>query len=219
MQVEGSSLFKCSFALIWPALTARYCIFCIISTGGSDTESDEDTDSHKGGVEVDSDDEDDVFFEARDTLRKSASSQIHPPDSPTHSEVDMDIVGFDYPQVARRKCLPEPKEKEKSVSLWSMIKDNIGKDLTKVCLPVYFNEPISSLQRCFEDVEYSYLLDRAAEYGKRVRFSYLIHPSFRVKWFPIFLSSIVKLLFTWFICSTPLSSSSNQLDSFVYAGK
>lgn len=135
--------------------------------GGSDTESDEDTDSHKGGVEVDSDDEDDVFFEARDTLRKSASSQIHPPDSPTHSEVDMDIVGFDYPQVARRKCLPEPKEKEKSVSLWSMIKDNIGKDLTKVCLPVYFNEPISSLQRCFEDVEYSYLLDRAAEYGKR----------------------------------------------------
>lgn len=49
-----------------------------------------------------------------------------------------------------------------------MIKDNIGKDLTKVCLPVYFNEPISSLQKCFEDVEYSYLLDRAYEWGKKV---------------------------------------------------
>lgn len=49
-----------------------------------------------------------------------------------------------------------------------MIKDNIGKDLTKVCLPVYFNEPISSLQKCFEDVEYSYLLDRANEWGKKV---------------------------------------------------
>ncbi|KAG0584784.1 hypothetical protein KC19_3G234000 [Ceratodon purpureus] len=135
--------------------------------GGSDTESDEDTDSHKGGIDGDSDDEDEVFFEARDTLRKSANSQRQHSESPSHSEVDMDIVGFDYPKVARRKVLPDPKEKEKSVSLWSMIKDNIGKDLTKVCLPVYFNEPISSLQRCFEDVEYSYLLDKAAEYGKR----------------------------------------------------
>jgi hypothetical protein len=49
-----------------------------------------------------------------------------------------------------------------------MIKDNIGKDLTKVCLPVYFNEPLSSLQKCFEDLEYSYLLDRAYEWGKQV---------------------------------------------------
>jgi hypothetical protein len=80
----------------------------------------------------------------------------------------MELVGLNYPEVHRRKSLPQPKEKEKSVSLWSMIKDNIGKDLGKVCLPVYFNEPISSLQRCFEDVEYSYLLHRAYEYGKRV---------------------------------------------------
>ncbi|KAK9927519.1 hypothetical protein M0R45_024700 [Rubus argutus] len=47
-----------------------------------------------------------------------------------------------------------------------MIKDNVGKDLTRVCLPVYFNEPISSLQKCCEDMEYSYLLDRAYEHGK-----------------------------------------------------
>ncbi|KAE8717516.1 Oxysterol-binding protein-related protein 2A [Hibiscus syriacus] len=71
-----------------------------------------------------------------------------------------------YPQIERRKKLPDPVEKEKGVSLWSMIKDNVGKDLTRVCLPVYFNEPISSLQKCFEDLEYSYLLDRAYEYGK-----------------------------------------------------
>ncbi|XP_009401674.2 oxysterol-binding protein-related protein 1B-like isoform X2 [Musa acuminata AAA Group] len=66
-----------------------------------------------------------------------------------------------------RKKLPDPIEKEKSVSLWSMIKDNVGKDLTRVCLPVYFNEPLSSLQKCFEDLEYSYLLDQAYEYGKK----------------------------------------------------
>jgi hypothetical protein len=149
-------------------------LFCILWTGGSDTESDEDIDSHKGGIEGDSDDEDDVFFEARESLRKSANTQRQQSVSPTNSEKDMEIVGFDYPKVARRKVLPDSKEKEKSVSLWSMIKDNIGKDLTKVCLPVYFNEPISSLQRCFEDVEYSYLLDKAAEYGKRVRYTSLV---------------------------------------------
>ncbi|AQL05611.1 Oxysterol-binding protein-related protein 2A [Zea mays] len=67
----------------------------------------------------------------------------------------------------RRSQLPEPIEKEKGVSLWSMIKDNVGKDLTRVCLPVYFNEPLSSLQKCFEELEYSYLLDRAYECGLR----------------------------------------------------
>ncbi|PPS14704.1 hypothetical protein GOBAR_AA05873 [Gossypium barbadense] len=76
-------------------------------------------------------------------------------------------VGSNFPSIKRRKKLPDPVEREKSVSLWSMIKENIGKDLTKVCLPVYFNEPLSSLQKCFEDLEYSYLLDRAYEWGKR----------------------------------------------------
>ncbi|GMH09520.1 hypothetical protein Nepgr_011361 [Nepenthes gracilis] len=68
--------------------------------------------------------------------------------------------------IERRKKLPDPVEKEKGVSLWSMIKDNVGKDLTRVCLPVFFNEPISSLQKCCEDLEHSYLLDRAYELGK-----------------------------------------------------
>lgn len=78
-----------------------------------------------------------------------------------------------YPNIERRKKLPDPVEKERGVSLWSMIKDNVGKDLTRVCLPVYFNEPISSLQKCFEDLEYSYLLDRAYEYGKAVRLKFM----------------------------------------------
>lgn len=84
-----------------------------------------------------------------------------------HTEKEINDVR--YPHIERRKELPVPVEKEKGVSLWSMIKDNVGKDLTRVCLPVYFNEPISSLQKCCEDMEYSYLLDRAYEYGKMVR--------------------------------------------------
>lgn len=68
----------------------------------------------------------------------------------------------EQPQVERRLALPEPREKQKSVSLWSIIKECIGKDLTRICLPVYFNEPLSALQRIAEEFEYSSLLDRAA---------------------------------------------------------
>ncbi|KAM0942454.1 putative oxysterol-binding protein [Dioscorea sansibarensis] len=80
--------------------------------------------------------------------------------------INVEIPVADFPSIERRRKLPEPIEKEKGVSLWSMIKDNVGKDLTRVCLPVYFNEPLSSLQKCFEDLEYSCLLDQAYEYGK-----------------------------------------------------
>ena len=59
----------------------------------------------------------------------------------------------------RRSSLPKPAQAEKSVSLWSIIKDVVGKDLTRVCLPVYFNERLSALQRTAEDLEYSELVD------------------------------------------------------------
>ncbi len=39
----------------------------------------------------------------------------------------------------------------------------IGKDMTKMTLPVSFNEPTSLLYRTGEDMEYAHLLDLAAE--------------------------------------------------------
>lgn len=135
-------------------------------------------------VGADTDEDDDVFFDTTEflvadslagqsplrLLRESSATEL--PQSGSGRHVDgantcTDLVESGYIHVERRKRLPEPKEIEKNVSLWSLIKDNIGKDLTKVCLPVYFNEPISSLQKCFEDMEYSHLLDRAYEYGKQ----------------------------------------------------
>ncbi|KAM7253323.1 hypothetical protein ACFE04_025941 [Oxalis oulophora] len=151
---------------------------------GTATETDDDNDNERNdAAEEETDDEDNTFFDTRDFLSstsfKSNSSDIRTSSFTSDDEgllydsEDNDIdpsiksVGLSYPHVKRRKKLPEPIEKEKGVSLWSMIKDNIGKDLTKVCLPVYFNEPLSSLQKCFEDLEYSYLLDRAYEWGKQ----------------------------------------------------
>lgn len=50
------------------------------------------------------------------------------------------------PPPKRRIRLPKPAQQERGVSLWTLIKDMVGKDLTRVCLPVYFNEPLSALQ-------------------------------------------------------------------------
>ncbi|KAK1313754.1 Oxysterol-binding protein-related protein 1C [Acorus calamus] len=148
---------------------------------GSATESDDDNERHDA-AEEETDEDDNAFFDTRDFLSsssfKSNSSDFHISsidsdeeelyafESGDGNDALMKSVSFNYPHVRRRKKLPDPVEKEKGVSLWSMIKDNIGKDLTKVCLPVYFNEPLSSLQKCYEDLEYSYLIDRASEWGK-----------------------------------------------------
>ncbi|XP_021846168.1 oxysterol-binding protein-related protein 1C isoform X1 [Spinacia oleracea] len=148
------------------------------------TPSDSDDDNDRAdAAEEDTDEDENTFFETRDFLSSSSFkssgsdlriSSFSSDDDDFHaaeSEEDIDHsikdAVADFPYVKRRKKLPDPKEKEKGVSLWSMIKDNIGKDLTKVCLPVYFNEPISSLQKCFEELEYSYLLDRANAWGKQ----------------------------------------------------
>ncbi|CAD5232497.1 unnamed protein product [Bursaphelenchus xylophilus] len=48
-----------------------------------------------------------------------------------------------------------------NVNYLNMMKNCIGKELSKVSLPVDFNEPLSTLQRLTEDLEYSYLLDKA----------------------------------------------------------
>jgi hypothetical protein len=50
-----------------------------------------------------------------------------------------------------------------SISLWSILKNAIGKDLTKIPIPVNFSEPLSMLQRLTEDYEYSEILDAAAK--------------------------------------------------------
>lgn len=148
----------------------------------SATESDDDNE-RVDAAEEETDEEENTFFDTRDFLSSSSFKSngsdyrissfssddegLHTVDSEEEVDPSIRSVGRNYPYVKRRKKLPDPVEKEKGVSLWSMIKDNIGKDLTKICLPVFFNEPLSSLQKCFEDLEYSYLIDRAYEWGRR----------------------------------------------------
>ncbi|KAL1565236.1 Oxysterol-binding protein-related protein 1D, variant 2 [Salvia divinorum] len=162
----------------------RFSDFYSVMSEGSASDSDADNES-RYGVDVETDDDDGIFFDTNDFLSaeslRSASYRsrdnpiyIHSPWAENESpfsghlrEAGAGVKTIEFPCVKRRASLPEPKEKEKPVGLWSIIKDNIGKDLSGVCLPVYFNEPLSSLQKCFEDLEYSYLVDQALEWGKQ----------------------------------------------------
>ncbi|KAH7694052.1 Oxysterol-binding protein, partial [Aphelenchoides avenae] len=46
-------------------------------------------------------------------------------------------------------------------SVWSVVKNAIGRDLTKLTMPITFNEPLSFLQRLAEYMEYAHLLNEA----------------------------------------------------------
>jgi hypothetical protein len=47
------------------------------------------------------------------------------------------------------------------VSLWSVLKESIGKEIWKITVPVYFNEPLSILQKCASCTEFLDILDLA----------------------------------------------------------
>ncbi|KAG8624407.1 hypothetical protein KVT40_007474 [Elsinoe batatas] len=62
-----------------------------------------------------------------------------------------------------RKRLKLDADNRPRVSLWAVLKSMIGKDMTKMTLPVTFNEPTSLLYRVVEDMEFTNLLNIAAE--------------------------------------------------------
>ncbi|KAG8456205.1 hypothetical protein GDO86_002121 [Hymenochirus boettgeri] len=63
------------------------------------------------------------------------------------------------PKKRRRSRIPD--KPNYSLNLWSIMKNCIGKELSKIPMPVNFNEPLSMLQRLTEDLEYHDLLDKA----------------------------------------------------------
>ncbi|XP_069578090.1 oxysterol-binding protein-related protein 7-like [Brachyistius frenatus] len=61
----------------------------------------------------------------------------------------------------RRTVLPAPGADNSHIGIMNMLYNNIGKDLSRISMPVALNEPLSLLQRVSEELEYSELLDIA----------------------------------------------------------
>ncbi|EJT99142.1 hypothetical protein DACRYDRAFT_24184 [Dacryopinax primogenitus] len=126
---------------------------------------------------TDEEDEDDEFFDAIDSglLPLTLPSPIANPTAlPEELErhVLLDRVlyaGYEHP----RARLPIDDDQRPPVSLWAVLKNSIGKDLTRISFPVFFNEPTSMLQRMAEDMEFSECLDAAVRESdplKRIAF-------------------------------------------------
>jgi hypothetical protein len=94
-------------------------------------------------------DEEDEFYDAIES-NTIPNLLVHDAlKSPTHSELALpDTVNVEpyagYQKLRQELLLSDARP---STSLWSVLKHSIGKDLTKISFPVFFNEPTSMLQR------------------------------------------------------------------------
>ncbi|KAF9155877.1 hypothetical protein BG015_008239 [Linnemannia schmuckeri] len=114
----------------------------------------EDTGFDENGIDNDDDnssDEDD-FVDGDDSSSSAAA--------PVAQSVPL-TAPIDEAPVVRRSVLPAPVSGE-DISLLSILRKNVGKDLSTVAMPVSLNEPINVLQKLCEELEYSELLDKAA---------------------------------------------------------
>ncbi|XP_077583813.1 oxysterol-binding protein-related protein 6 isoform X2 [Stigmatopora nigra] len=123
------------------------------------------------------------FFDAQEVLLSASSSENEGSDDESYVSDVSDNISEDNASVTdnvsrqmangdfagcafrngRRNCLPAPCPDTGNINLWNILRNNIGKDLSKVSMPVELNEPLNTLQRMCEELEYSELLDKASE--------------------------------------------------------
>ncbi|XP_039195300.1 oxysterol-binding protein-related protein 6 isoform X5 [Crotalus tigris] len=123
------------------------------------------------------------FFDAQEVLLSASSSENEASDDESYISDVSDNISEDNTSVGdnisqqimngeltggafrngRRTCLPTPSPDTSNINLWNILRNNIGKDLSKVSMPVELNEPLNTLQHLCEELEYSELLDKAAE--------------------------------------------------------
>uniref|UniRef100_A0A4W5JXT9 Oxysterol-binding protein n=1 Tax=Hucho hucho TaxID=62062 RepID=A0A4W5JXT9_9TELE len=60
-----------------------------------------------------------------------------------------------------RTTLPAPMFSRNNFSVWGILKKCIGLELSKITMPIVFNEPLSFLQRITEYMEHTYLINKA----------------------------------------------------------
>ncbi|KAH7365710.1 hypothetical protein KP509_18G041900 [Ceratopteris richardii] len=93
-------------------------------------------------------------------------SQEPPEEGDLSNDTDNVSEGDDYEQPRSR--LPAPRPLQRGFSLWSVLKNAIGKDLNHITMPATINEPLSVLQRCAEELQYSYLLEKASNHDDSI---------------------------------------------------
>uniref|UniRef100_A0A8D0GHT4 Oxysterol-binding protein n=1 Tax=Sphenodon punctatus TaxID=8508 RepID=A0A8D0GHT4_SPHPU len=119
--------------------------------------------------EASDEDEETEYFDAMEdapafitvTADPNHHSEGHPEDWNLEDNVSGLGQWHGVPGKKRRSRIPD--KPNYSLNLWSIMKNCIGKELSKIPMPVNFNEPLSMLQRLTEDLEYHELLDKAVK--------------------------------------------------------
>lgn len=106
-----------------------------------------------------SDSEEEETPEPANDEERDRLSSLFPPKPKSLTPLPLD-------NVPRRNNLPAPTFMPPS--LIGFFRKNVGKDLSQISMPVSSNEPLSLLQRAAEVVEYSTLLDKAANVSDSV---------------------------------------------------
>ncbi|KAI5464465.1 Oxysterol-binding protein-domain-containing protein [Mariannaea sp. PMI_226] len=108
----------------------------------------------------------DEFFDAVDAgeveVEELPIEDVEKQDIVVSGGIDISSAFQGYENGIRKRLKMDADDRPK-ISLWGILKSMIGKDMTKMTLPVSFNEPTSLLYRCGEDMEYADLLDQAAD--------------------------------------------------------
>ncbi len=60
-----------------------------------------------------------------------------------------------------RDALPALIPENQSHSIWAILKSAVGKDLSKITMPIWLNEPITMLQRTGELNHYHHIMEKA----------------------------------------------------------
>lgn len=82
-------------------------------------------------------------------------------------------------QPSTRTSLPVKQDPNTKLNIWKLIKDNLGKDLSKISMPVIVNEPLSNTQKLIEFMEYADRLKKAAScQDEFLRLGYVMACSF-----------------------------------------
>ncbi|KAJ3148513.1 Oxysterol-binding protein- protein 3 [Geranomyces michiganensis] len=129
--------------------------------GGKDSDDDDDSDTdsmHEAEAIMSSDDEDNITEEEQS--RKGSMSSDSKVDT---TKVDgAPALPVRPKPLVRRIRLPAPTISMQNISVMSLIRNNAGKDLSTVAMPIALNEPLNLLQKLCEELEYCELLEQAA---------------------------------------------------------
>lgn len=98
-----------------------------------------------------------------DIIKEEKQEREHPNDSIVRLLRDNTVFRkyavLEKPET--RSQMPIFRNPNVKINVWEILKNNIGKDLSKITMPVYLNEPLSMLQKVAEYAEYKDCIRRA----------------------------------------------------------